>query len=72
MCIEIEVGGRVIGNVDDLRIIVGKLIFEPDTPPEAQSKYCCLCYVDLPATAKANGYIYKPSEDPFYAYFDIQ
>jgi hypothetical protein len=70
MCVEIEVDEKVIDGVEELAAAIGQIVFEPGISPESRSGDCCLCYVDLQATASVNGYVYRTSSDPFYAYFD--
>jgi hypothetical protein len=70
MCVEIEIDGELYDGVGELAAILSHLHFEPDTPAEATKPGTCLCYVDLKRTAEANGFIYRPTEDRFYAIFD--
>ena len=70
MCVEIEIDGELYSGIGELASVLTHLHFEPDTPPEARKPGNCLCYIDLNRTAEANGFIYQPTEDRFYAIFD--
>jgi hypothetical protein len=70
MFVEVEIGGERYEGIGELASVLSHLHFEPDTPLEATKPGNCLRYVDLEGTAEANGFIYRPTEDRFYAIFD--
>jgi hypothetical protein len=70
MCVEVEIDGELYEGVGELAAVLTQLHFEPDAPPDATKPGNSLCYVDLKRTAEANGFTYRPTEDPFSAIFD--
>ena len=70
MCVEVEIDGEIFQSVGQLSSVLPHLHFEPDSPLQARKSGYCLCSVDLKKTAEANGYVYRSTEDDFYAIFD--
>jgi hypothetical protein len=56
MCVEIRIGENYCETVKDLRRAVSKTIIIPDKHYVDLAEDGCLCQVDIPKTAEANGY----------------
>jgi hypothetical protein len=56
MCVEVKIGDEIMGNVEQLRRHMTRLVLNVKAAAIHDGEDCCLCPVNLPATAKLNGF----------------